>query len=469
MAGIGFNLQKILEQESFGSTLKAHFYSTLIVAGPWLMSILTIVCLGYFITYRIDVFDLIFFRTVIIYIFAFSLIVVGFFHFPLTRYLSDKLYTKEYESLIPTFITACGGLLSVQALMGIIFYVIIPGKPFLKVLTVFIYMTISLIWILMVFLTALRDYRAIVVSYGIGTLIAIVTAWYFGQNLGLEGYFLGYLLGHLTIVILWSARIFIEFNSTRGFDADFFPFMLQNKTLVFIGLFYNLAIWIDKIVLWLSPQATKITAILRNHPIYDSAVFFAFLTIIPALSLFLIQIETEFYRNYRRFYLGIINKATYSQIEILKKELLENIRASVMILLRYQGLISLAAIVFAPQLAELLKFSAVQIPVFRIATLGAFLHSLLLMTIIIILYFDLQKEALMVTGLFVATNALLTFVTTRLDISFLGYGYLTSTLISLAAAFYLLDNRLRSLEYLTFARQPIGVHREEGIGEIILY
>jgi len=74
MAGIGFKLEKILEKDSYFSTVKAHFYSTLISSGPWILSIITLFCLGYFAPTNVDIYELTYFRAMIIYIFAFSLI-----------------------------------------------------------------------------------------------------------------------------------------------------------------------------------------------------------------------------------------------------------------------------------------------------------------------------------------------------------------------------------------------------------
>jgi len=93
--------------------------------------------------------------------------------------------------------------------------------------------------------------------------------------------------------------------------------------------------------------------------------------------------------------------------------------------------------------------------------IGAFLHSLFLMVLIVILYFDFKKLALISASVFLAANAGLTFLTTRLSTPFYGYGYLVSAFLALAVSFYLLDHRLKSLEFYTFAPQPVGAHREE--------
>jgi len=103
------------------------------------------------------------------------------------------------------------------------------------------------------------------------------------------------------------------------------------------------------------------------------------------------------------------------------------------------------------------------VPVFRIAVLGAFLHSLLLVIIIVALYFDFKPLAMTVCLVFFLSNGLFTFLTTQLAVPFLGYGYLASCLVSLVFAYYALNSKLKRLEFLTFAPQPIGVHREEEI------
>ncbi len=463
MAGIGFRIEKILRDDTYIASLKAYFYSALICSGPWILSIITIFCLSYFTPKNIDIYEVMYFRTTIIYIFAFSLIVVGLLYLSLNRYLSDKLYQKDEEALIPAFNSSTLFILLLQAVIGYFFFRAAAETPLLAFLSVLIYMVVSMIWLIMIFLTALRDYKAITMAYVAGTAATILASLSLGKAFGLEGYFTGYLIGHLLIVILLSMRIFIEFRSKRIFDWEMFLFLARNKRLVLTGVLYNLAIWIDKMVFWASERSISISSFLRSFPEYDSAVFFAYLTIIPALSLFLIHVETDFYRKYRMFYAQILDKGSYAAIGQAKNQMAQSLRNNIVYLLTFQGMITLLAVTFAPELAVILRLKSMTIPIFRITTLGAFLHSMLIIVIIVILYFDFQGLALGVSALFLATNWLFTLFTTALEVPFLGYGYFLSCLVSLIVAFYLLDFRLRRLEYLTFALQPIGVHREEEI------
>ena len=463
MAGIGFKIEKILGEDTYIASMKAYFYSALISAGPWILSIVTIFCLNYFSPDNIDTYEIIYFRCTIIYIFAFSLIVAGILYLSLSRYLADRLYLKDEEVLIPAFNSSVLFILIIQAIFGSCFFSVAAPTPVFAVLSVCIYMTISIIWVIMIFLTTLRDYRSIIIAFAAGSFVAVFGGLFLGDILGLEGYFLGYFFGHLLIAAMLAARIFVEFRSKRIFDLDMFIFLLRNKKLVLIGVTYNIAIWIDKILFWGSPRATNISPWLNYFPIYEGAVFFAYLTIIPALSIFLIHIETDFYRKYRMFYSQILDKGGYTAIRQAKSEMARSLRASIVKLMTYQGIITLFVMTFAPELASLCRLKAVSIPIFRISCLGAFLQSMLLVTIIIILYFDFQVLALAVTLTFMATNWIFTYFTLDMTYPFLGYGYFASCFVSLVVAFYFLDFKFKRLEYLTFATQPLAIHREEEV------
>ncbi|MBF0252632.1 MAG: exopolysaccharide Pel transporter PelG [Candidatus Omnitrophica bacterium] len=463
MAGIGFRLQKILSKDTYTDSMKAYFYSALIVSGPWILSILSMVALNYFTPKSIDFYELTFFRTTIVYVFAFSLIAAGFLYLSISRYLADKLYLKEEEAVVPIFNTVSLYMLIFQFITGSIFFFSQGIELKYALLSVLIYMVISMIWVVLVFLTALRDYTAVGRAYAMGTIITVISCIYLGNKIGLLGYFVGYLLGHFVIVVLLSSRIFVEFDSKRMLDRDLWSFLIRNKDIVLTGFFYNLAIWIDKILFWFSPKSVEIYPWMHTYPIYESAVFLSYLTIIPALSIFMVEIETDFYRKYKLFYSRVVGKTPLSLIKQAKQSMAQSLKRSIIMVIISQGGISAIAIMFTPEIVSMCRLLPIQIPLFRITVLGAFLHGLLLIAIIIILYFDLRKEAMIVSIVFCATNALFTWITLFLPEQFLGYGYFISCFISLITAFYLLNFKYSRLEYLTFALQPLGSHREDEV------
>ena len=120
-----------------------------------------------------------------------------------------------------------------------------------------------------------------------------------------------------------------------------------------------------------------------------------------------------------------------------------------------QGATTLLCLFFAPELVKMAKMTPLQVPVFRIALIGSFLQVLLALNIIILFYFDLRKTVLAVTMVFIVSNAGLSYITTLLGVQFYGYGFTYACLVSLLFSFYLLNGKVRDLEYITFAGQPV--------------
>jgi len=463
MAGIGFRIEKILEGDTYIDSVKAHFYSSIIFSGPWLVSILTLFLISFFSVRNLHNQQIVILRSLIIYIYAFSLIVTGVLYLSASRYLADKLYQKDPEAFVPAFNSLSIMVMAIQSCLGWFFSGFLNVDTATRFLVVMLYLTISMLWLVMIFLTALRDYGEITRAFVAGSLVAVAASFFLGNYFGLKGYLCGYFIGHLLIVILLCLRIFVEFASRRIFDREIFNFLLNNKTLVATGLCYNLGIWIDKIVFWYSPQAYTVSSFLRTFPDYESANFFAYLTIIPAFSIFLIHVETEFYKKYRLYYIAILEKGTYSDIRRAKAKMISTLKSSLLRIVLNQGLISIFTVLFAERLIGMLGFSYVIIPIFRICVLGAFLNCLLLIAVLIILYFDFKDIALKVTFIFAVTNGLFSYATSFMSLPYFGYGYAGAAFVSLVCAYYMLDYKINRLEYLTFGLQPLGVHREEEI------
>jgi polysaccharide biosynthesis protein PelG len=79
----------------------------------------------------------------------------------------------------------------------------------------------------------------------------------------------------------------------------------------------------------------------------------------------------------------------------------------------------------------------------------------LLFTTLILLYLDLRGSVLIISSVFLATNLGFAVLTILLGHQFYGYGFLASSITSMVAAFILLAERFKKLEYLTFMRQPL--------------
>jgi hypothetical protein len=104
MAGIGFELRKLLQRESYFALVRAYAYAGLISSGPWVLSIVGLVVIGV-LSVNIVVPNLLVtqFQVSVTYLIAGSLILTGVVQLAFTRWVSDQLFARKGEDIVPNF------------------------------------------------------------------------------------------------------------------------------------------------------------------------------------------------------------------------------------------------------------------------------------------------------------------------------------------------------------------------------
>jgi len=98
----------------------------------------------------------------------------------------------------------------------------------------------------------------------------------------------------------------------------------------------------------------------------------------------------------------------------------------------------------------LLNINYLQIGIFRIGTLGAFFHVLLLFELIILSYFDCRKVTMWIQGIYLLANAGLTMWTIELGFPYYGFGYFLSSLLAFVITSVVLFDHIQKLPYHAF-------------------
>ncbi|NOX97251.1 MAG: exopolysaccharide Pel transporter PelG [Nitrospirae bacterium] len=454
MAGIGFRLRNLLKEETYLSDITAHLYSAVIAAGPWIFSIISLAAITTFSIPLLSKSELALFRATMVYTFIFSLVINGMLQLLISKFIADRFYLRD-----PTLGTTLTGTICLTAgisfVSATVFYLFSNVSPLYKVAAIGLFVTMSCLWLVMSFLSVLRDYKTISFAFLEGNIIGLGTAMILGRHFRLEGWLIGFSLGQATILFVLIYQVLRETGWQESNFWDFYRYFKLFPQLVFIGLFYSLAIWVDKWILWFSPQGYAVWSLFRTHYPYDSAMFLAYLTVVPTLGVFLLKVETSFYEKFRGYYDAILDRAGLKELEMMIEEIKSSLRESFGTLLRIQGLITILAILFAPKILRLIGWSPLQLGIFRLGTFGSFFHIMALITIIILCYFEFWKAALLVTGTFLVTNTLFTLITLKLGPAYYGLGYAVSSLLTFIVAVTVLWHNLKSLNYRTFSGQPV--------------
>jgi uncharacterized membrane protein len=455
MAGVGFALRRLAERGDLLGVVQAYAHSAAASSGPWLY---TIVCLATLTVYSLPIVGsegITLFRAIVTYNFAFSLVFSGGVVRVVTRCLADQIYERRADQAPGMLIGGLLVLCLIQVPIVVPFYLfVVDLPPALIAQSLINYFLVTGLWMVGVFLTALRVYTAISLSFIFGLACALGLALLGGRWAGVDGMLLGFNAGLAAILFLLVARTFAEYPYPGVNLLRFLRTMRPYWSLALSGLFYNVAIWIDKWIMWLAPDRERIESGFVYHGTYDTAMFLAYLSIVPSMAVFLMHLETRFYEKYLRFYREIENHATYDRIEEDHKTLIFELAGGLRNLIVIQATISLLCIVLAPRILEMLGTPMLQLGIFRFGVLGAFFHVLLLCLTIILSYFELRRQVLFLTGFFLVTNGIFTWYSLQHGFAYYGYGYFASALLSFLIGAMLTFREMGRIPYHTFITQP---------------
>ena len=122
MAGIGFELRRLLRRDSFAGLFKAYAYAGIISSGPWVLSILGILVIGLVSKKLLTVPDtqITRFQVSVTYLIMLSLVLTGPIQLSFTRWVADRLFEKRAAMIAPNFLGALLIVIVGAGLLGLL-------------------------------------------------------------------------------------------------------------------------------------------------------------------------------------------------------------------------------------------------------------------------------------------------------------------------------------------------------------
>ena len=455
MAGIGFQLRRLARQDTISAVIASAGHAAVIAAGPWLFTILSLAGIT-FLSERVAGADnLATFRAIIIYAFALSLVLTAPVTIVATRLVADALWAKQPETVRTLLFGAFAvALLAVAVgLVALLAFFQLPAP--LAVPLASASLLVGLIWVALCFCGAVRDYSAVTWSFLSGLIVSLLAS--VGAALagwGAPGMAMGFILGlaitffGMTACVLRTFPMAVE-RPLAGLKAiaagfgTYLPFAVG-------ALAGTAGVWIDKWIFWASPIGERVQGGLVHAPLYDSAMFIASLVIIPALSAFVVKLETEFFDRYQQYYATIQSHGTLGQIEEARARLARYTLDNLTLTTVMQVGICAVMILAAPLLVEALGLRFSQISILRYGSLGAVFQFIFIACTSMLLFFDRRYLYLWHQVLFLVLNTGFTLATIALGEDFYGVGYFLAAFLVAASAFFFANATFERLNFLTF-------------------
>jgi uncharacterized membrane protein len=465
MAGIGFELQRILEEKTLTSVAKTFGYAAVLSSGPWVISMIIILAMGLTSVYLShNMPQGVMLQSTVTYISALALssIFTGFLQLPFTRFVADRIYEKRYYLILPNLF----GLLVFVVVVGAVvvtpisFYLFPTQSNLFILLYISIFIILSLVWITNILAASLKLYKYVILFYfiGYGTIYLFSI---FLREYELIGYLIAFLIGNSLLFVLLLLGIIYYYPSCNSENRRFLRFDMFRERyskfywkLAWAGFLGNFAIWIDKVIFWYSPDlGYSVIDNLHASMVYDFPIFLAYLTIIPGMAIFFYRLEVDFVEAYNNFYSGVSKFGTIAQIKGYKNDMILSVNRTIKEILLIQGMFNILIFLSAEQLFGFFQLSKLYIPLFYIDVIGVQLQLGFMAIMAYLYYLDRQRETLFYTIAFVVLNMLLTWITIQLGPYFYGYGFTLTLLVLFLSAVYRLNKILQELDYQIFMLQ----------------
>ncbi len=469
MAGIGFELKKLFRATGVFSVLRAYGYTGMITAGPMLLGVLfllSINTIGKWAGLSKDDQDLL--VCMITYCLLGSMIITSIFSMVMTRYVADLLYEEKENDVLPSLEGVLTIILPVGGIIWAVFLCFAGIDFSLCVVNFMLFAELLVAWTEMNYLTAIKDYKGILLSYIYAIIFSILTA-------ALGCYFLGVSLhvlmfsmsvGYGVMIVYDLVLLYKYFPNSQENHFAFLPWFDEYSDLMIIGLFTNIGLFSHLVIAWVSKVGENIKGLYYGAPQHDVAALFAFITILITTINFVASVEVNFYPRYRKYYDLFNGTGSISEIEQAEKEMMTVLEHELVYTARRQfygtTIILSIGLVVLERLP--LGFDALMEGFFRILSVGYGAYAVGNVLMLILMYFTDYKDSRNAAVIFGTLSTVLSILSLRFDTKYYGFAFAISSIIYLLFVLWRLKKYTMKLPYHILSTQPIVAERKYGLG-----
>lgn len=460
MAGIGFELKKLFNKKGVLHTAKAFGYASVICAGPMLLGV--ILLLGMMLLCRLagaSVFKRELLICMITYTLLASITATSFFSMVVTRFTADMLYEERKDAILPSFWGSSVVMMAVGSIVYALF-LLISGATFLQQFLMFIFFNeLILSWNAMSYLTAIKDYRGIFLSF----LSAIAAAFILGGILliikmpVIEALLMAVTVGY-GIMVVWDVILLHRYFPKSDLDAfGFMKWIDEYMPLALSGLFVNIGMFSHLVIMWFSDIGVRVHGLFFGAPYHDVPALLAFMTTLVTTVNFVVSVEVNFYPKYRNHYSLYNDKGTILDIKQAENEMLETLKKEIFYTALKQLLTTAMCIAAGGYVLDVLPlgFNEIMRGYFRTLCVAYGLYAIGNMIMLMLLYFTDYRGAYLVTALFAICTVLFTIISLLFPSVYYGFGFLMASFVFVIAAIVRLDYFTKRLPYYILSVQPL--------------
>jgi len=466
MAGIGFELKKLFVGGGAIRKARAYAYASIVCAGTMLLAMVLLIGIQ-----RLALLSGVNERqrealvAMVVYAMLFSMLLAAILQTLISRYVSDMIYRDTPDRVIPSLIGASLLLMVPGGIAYGILLLLSPEIPAVdRALNWVLFMELIPVWLQMAYITAVKDYRRILRVFAAGVLAALVL----GAALILSGQktetpLLAVLVVGYGVMLTGFMRVLLRyFPSGSGSAFAFIEWFSRTPQLALVGFFGMAGVFVHLIVMWFGPLGESVTGLFRHAPTYDPAAFYAYLVTLPASVNFVVSVEVNFYREYRRYFDAVNGGGTLSEISEARGSMFAMMRQEFFRLARFQVYFMVPYAVLMPYFLSTIGFTADMILLFQIMCVGYSAYAIGNSAMLLQLYFNDLNGALMTSAAFFAVNWAVSAWTLHGPPLYYGIGLVAGGVAMYLTSLPRLFGYVRNIDFHVFCEQPVLATEKAG-------
>ena len=468
MAGIGFSLKRLFSKRGFFSLCRAYGYAGIICAGPMILGVIMLA--GVSLTARLagmEAHDRELMNCMLTYSLLVSLSITSWFNMVTTRYVSDMLYEEKLDKIMPSLYGSC----SIMLVAGAVLYGVFlwfSGVPLIyQILCLWFSLILIVVWMEMVYLTALKDYKGIVLAFTISlmlgflcALILVVIGW-----VSIVSLMLCIIIAYGTLMVWYYKLLLDYFPKSEGSKYTFLRWFDRYKSLAFTGGFINIGLFAHLVIMYFGPLQIQVEGLFYGAPAHDVPALFAFFSILITTINFVTSVEVRFYPSYRNYYSLFNDNGSIRDIEQAETEMLTILKQELTFSGHKQLISTILFVVFGSYVLEWLSlgFTDTSIGIFRFLCTGYGIYAISNSIMLILLYFEDYTGALLGTMAFAAVSVAATILQILFgSVNFFGLGFLLGGIVFYFIVWLRLEWYTRRLPYFLLCRKAFVPNMEKG-------
>lgn len=458
MAGIGFELRKAISDNAKTKKIHGYIGATFSSSGSMIIGIV-LFCIIQFAAkmQKIDQSISDQFMCYVTTAMFISMIIVSVFSLVLSRYVSNMLYAGKTEKIMPSLI---GGAVCVTVAGGLIFSFFMIASSLTATIfssLLFLFFALNICWLLMTYISLLRDYKQVVIAFCTAFLIAIVLLIVicFLTELSVSAMILVLSAAFATVDIILFKSLYKQFSKQDNSLFEFFNEFKNNLSLIFVGLFLMIGMLGHFGIVWyLSSAGVSVAPFFRFSSRYDFPAIVAYFSTIPAAIYFITLFETAFSESYQKYFYVLGNGGSTDEVNNAKEKMLSSIHKGIHNIAVIQFVSCIFFITIGAEILSVLNIGMTEnmLNSFRMFCVGYSLYYIGNTIMLIQLYFSNERRSVLTTSVFAIGTLLATYIETLYSGNTWGTGFAIVNIIFVVLAGIQLTRFVSDLEFNVLCR-----------------